>query len=53
MEEATVKSKNWYVVHTYAGFEGRVKTSILERAKETGLLLLARAGIRTGKGGQG
>jgi transcriptional antiterminator NusG len=37
MAEATVKTKNWYVVHTYAGFEGRVKTSILERAKETGL----------------
>jgi len=37
MGEATVKTKNWYVVHTYAGFEGRVKTSILERAKETGL----------------
>ena len=31
------KTKNWYVVHTYAGFEGRVKASILERAKEMGL----------------
>lgn len=31
------KIKNWYVVHTYAGFEGRVKASILERAKEMGL----------------
>ncbi|MEK6605937.1 MAG: transcription termination/antitermination protein NusG, partial [Nitrospirota bacterium] len=30
-------SKNWYVVHTYAGYEGRVKTSILERASQMGL----------------
>lgn len=30
-------SKNWYVIHTYAGFEGRVKTSILERANQMGL----------------
>src|SRR6185436_20440077 len=37
MAEATTKTKNWYVVHTYAGFEGRVKTSILDRAKEMGL----------------
>lgn len=29
--------KNWYVVHTYAGFEGRVKASILERASQMGL----------------
>jgi transcription termination/antitermination protein NusG len=37
MSETTAKVKNWYVVHTYAGFEGRVKTSIIERAKEMGL----------------
>ena len=37
MGEVTAKTKNWYVVHTYAGFEGRVKTSIMERAKEMGL----------------
>lgn len=30
-------NKNWYVVHTYAGFEGRVKTSISERANQMGL----------------
>jgi len=30
-------TKNWYVVHTYAGFEGRVKASILERANQMGL----------------
>ena len=30
-------SKNWYVIHTYAGFEGRVKSSILERANQMGM----------------
>jgi len=30
-------AKNWYVVHTYAGFEGRVKSSILEQASQMGL----------------
>ena len=24
-----MSNKNWYVIHTYAGFEGRVKTSPL------------------------
>jgi transcription termination/antitermination protein NusG len=27
----------WYVIHTYSGFEGRVKTSIEERIKATGM----------------
>ena len=27
----------WYVIHTYAGFEGRVKASILERANQLAL----------------
>ena len=31
-------TKNWYVIHTYAGFEGRVKTSLLERANQMGLV---------------
>ncbi len=31
-------SKQWYVIHTYAGFEGRVKTSIAERANQMGLV---------------
>ena len=31
-------AKNWYVIHTYAGFEGRVKTSLLERANQMGLV---------------
>jgi len=30
--------KDWYVIHTYAGFEGRVKTSIVERANQMGLV---------------
>ncbi len=37
MSENGVMGKNWYVVHTYAGFEGRVKDSILERANQMGL----------------
>jgi transcription termination/antitermination protein NusG len=31
-------TKNWYVIHTYAGFEGRVKTSLMERANQMGLI---------------
>jgi len=30
-------NKSWYVIHTYAGFEGRVKSSIVERANQMGL----------------
>ncbi|RMG74877.1 MAG: transcription termination/antitermination protein NusG [Nitrospirae bacterium] len=30
-------SKNWYVVHTYSGFEEKVKQSIEERVKKKGL----------------
>ncbi len=29
--------KNWYVVHTYSGYEEKVKTSIEERVKKKGL----------------
>ena len=29
--------KAWYVVHTYSGFEGKVKSSIEERARTSGL----------------
>jgi transcriptional antiterminator NusG len=29
--------KQWYVIHTYSGFEARVKSSIEERAKATGM----------------
>jgi transcriptional antiterminator NusG len=37
MSDKTVMIKSWYVVHTYAGFEGRVKTSILEQAVQMGM----------------
>jgi transcriptional antiterminator NusG len=30
-------SKNWYVIHTYAGYEGRVRTSVLERMNQMGM----------------
>jgi transcription termination/antitermination protein NusG len=30
-------TKNWYVIHTYSGFEGRVKTTIEEQASTLGL----------------
>jgi len=30
-------AKQWYVVHTYSGFENKVKTSIEERAKSLGV----------------
>ena len=36
-EPKTGTGKNWYVIHTYAGFEGRVKTSLLERANQMAL----------------
>jgi transcriptional antiterminator NusG len=30
-------AKNWYVVHTYSGYEEKVKLTILERSNEKGL----------------
>ncbi len=30
-------AKHWYVIHTYAGYEGRVRTSLEERASHMGL----------------
>ncbi|RMH08119.1 MAG: transcription termination/antitermination protein NusG [Nitrospirae bacterium] len=30
-------AKSWYVIHTYAGYEGRVKASLTERANQLGL----------------
>jgi len=30
-------AKNWYVIHTYAGYEGRVRTALVERATQMGL----------------
>jgi transcriptional antiterminator NusG len=29
--------KNWYVIHTYSGFEGRVKATIEEKANSLGM----------------
>ncbi len=31
-------AKQWYVIHTYAGFEGRVKSNIFERANQMQLV---------------
>jgi transcriptional antiterminator NusG len=28
---------HWYVIHTYAGYEGRVRTGIVERANQLGM----------------
>ncbi len=30
-------AKHWYVIHTYAGYEWRVRTSLVERATQMGL----------------
>lgn len=35
-QNATV-TKRWYVIHTYAGFEGRVRASLAERAAQMSL----------------
>ncbi len=32
-----IMAMNWYVIHTYAGFENKVKTSILETVSKMGL----------------
>ena len=32
-----VATKNWYIVHTYSGFENKVKESLLERVQAYGL----------------
>ena len=29
--------KNWYVIHTYSGFEGKVKAGIEEKVRTSGL----------------
>jgi len=36
-EALTTMSKNWYVIHTYSGYEGRVKASLEERVSSMGL----------------
>ena len=30
-------SSHWYVIHTYAGYEGRVRAGIVERANQLGM----------------
>ena len=30
-------SKKWYIIHTYSGFEQKVKNAIMERARSRGL----------------
>lgn len=32
-----MSKKSWYVIHTYSGYEAKVKASIEERVKESGL----------------
>ncbi len=33
MSESTRESRRWYIVHTYSGFEERVKETLLQRAE--------------------
>ena len=37
MAESTGLQKNWYIVHTYSGFENKVKESLLQRVQAYGL----------------
>ena len=37
MEEGNPVSKKWYIIHTYSGFEQKVKNAIMERARAHGL----------------
>jgi transcription termination/antitermination protein NusG len=37
METTKTTSKQWYIVHTYSGFEKKVSESLLQRAKAYGL----------------
>jgi transcriptional antiterminator NusG len=37
MENAGTQPKQWYVIHTYSGFENKVKASIEQRASAAGL----------------
>jgi transcriptional antiterminator NusG len=37
MSETKTTSKQWYIVHTYSGFEKKVSDSLLQRAKAYGL----------------
>ena len=37
MAESAGLQKNWYIVHTYSGFENKVKESLLQRVQAYGL----------------
>jgi transcription termination/antitermination protein NusG len=37
MSDAAEKQKNWYIVHTYSGFENKVKESLQQRVQAYGL----------------
>ena len=37
MSMTDVSTKNWYIVHTYSGFENKVKESLLQRVQAYGL----------------
>jgi transcriptional antiterminator NusG len=37
MAESTGLQRNWYIVHTYSGFENKVKESLLQRVQAYGL----------------
>ena len=37
MENAVAKGKDWYVIHTYSGYENKVKLSLEERFAHHGV----------------
>jgi len=37
MSETTERQRNWYIVHTYSGFEERVKETLRQRADALGM----------------
>src|SRR5687767_12892075 len=37
MSDAATAQKNWYIVHTYSGFENKVKESLQQRVQAYGL----------------
>jgi len=57
-EYQSVENKNWYVVHTYAGYENRVKTNLERRVASMEMqdkifrVLVPMEKEVTGKGGQ-
>ncbi|MFL6289530.1 MAG: transcription termination/antitermination NusG family protein, partial [Thermoanaerobaculia bacterium] len=37
MTEETIPDRKWYIVHTYSGFEERVKETLRQRAEALGM----------------